>query len=157
MDRPGHRRMLLVDGRPLPDVFPSYVETALIKTSLKYLHGGCKIARRHVMKLKELESCLQEVDAFEEPKILLEQYPTSPHIAGEAKADRLLSCPWQLTLLSDVSTACMLYTIHNTFDDIEGKLVADLGCGCGVLSIGAAMLEAGSEASTLFRIREFNR
>ncbi|KAM7380558.1 hypothetical protein PAMP_003845 [Pampus punctatissimus] len=72
------------------------------------------------MKLKELESCLQQVDAFEEPKILLEQYPTSPHIA-----------------------ACMLYTIHNTFDDIEGKLVADLGCGCGVLSIGAAMLDAG--------------
>ncbi|XP_075896024.1 rRNA N(6)-adenosine-methyltransferase METTL5 isoform X2 [Nelusetta ayraudi] len=72
------------------------------------------------MKLKELESCLQQVDVFEEPKILLEQYPTTPHIA-----------------------ACMLYTIHNTFDDIEGKVVADLGCGCGVLSIGAAMLDAG--------------
>lgn len=72
------------------------------------------------MKLKELESCLQQVDGFEEPKILLEQYPTSPHIAG-----------------------CMLYTIHNTFDDIKNKLVADLGCGCGVLSIGAAVLDAG--------------
>nr|XP_019945305.1 PREDICTED: methyltransferase-like protein 5 [Paralichthys olivaceus] len=72
------------------------------------------------MKLKELESCLQQVDVFDEPKILLEQYPTSPHIA-----------------------ACMLYTIQNTFEDIEGRLVADLGCGCGVLSIGAAMLDAG--------------
>ncbi|KAI1885034.1 hypothetical protein AGOR_G00216020 [Albula goreensis] len=72
------------------------------------------------MKLKELESCLQQVDAFEDPKLLLEQYPTSPHIA-----------------------ACMLYTIHNTFDDIENKIVADLGCGCGVLSIGAAVLGAG--------------
>ncbi|XP_041117850.1 rRNA N6-adenosine-methyltransferase METTL5 [Polyodon spathula] len=72
------------------------------------------------MKLKELESCLQQVDVFEEPKLLLEQYPTRPHIA-----------------------ACMLYTIHNTFDDIENKLVADLGCGCGVLSVGAAMLDAG--------------
>ncbi|XP_056145103.1 rRNA N6-adenosine-methyltransferase METTL5 [Lampris incognitus] len=72
------------------------------------------------MKLKELESCLQQVDTFEDPKILLEQYPTSPHIA-----------------------ACMLYTIHNTYGDIEGKLVADLGCGCGVLSVGAAMLDAG--------------
>lgn len=72
------------------------------------------------MKLKELESCLQQVDVFENPKILLEQYPTSPHIAG-----------------------CMLYTIHNTFDDIKGKLVADLGCGCGVLSVGAAVLDAG--------------
>lgn len=39
--------------------------------------------------------------------------------------------------------ACMLYTIHNTFDDIENKIVADLGCGCGVLSIGSAMLGAG--------------
>lgn len=34
------------------------------------------------MKLKELESYLQQVDVFEEPKILFEQYPTSPHIAG---------------------------------------------------------------------------
>ncbi|XP_004081795.1 methyltransferase-like protein 5 [Oryzias latipes] len=88
------------------------------------------------MKLKELESCLQQVDTFEEPKILLEQYPTSPHIA-----------------------ACMLYTIHNTFGDIDGKLVADLGCGCGVLSLGAAMLDAGlcvgfdidSDALDIFR------
>ncbi|XP_030643021.1 rRNA N(6)-adenosine-methyltransferase METTL5 [Chanos chanos] len=72
------------------------------------------------MKLKDLESCLQQVDVFEDPKVLLEQYPTSPHIA-----------------------ACMLYTIHNTFDDIKDKVVADLGCGCGVLSIGAAVLDAG--------------
>ncbi|XP_075685542.1 rRNA N(6)-adenosine-methyltransferase METTL5 [Rhinoderma darwinii] len=72
------------------------------------------------MKLKELESRLQQVDVFESPKLLLEQYPTRPHIA-----------------------ACMLYTIHNTFGDIEDKVIADLGCGCGVLSIGAAMLGAG--------------
>ncbi|XP_015674655.1 methyltransferase-like protein 5 [Protobothrops mucrosquamatus] len=72
------------------------------------------------LKLKELESCLQQVDVFENPKLLLEQYPTQPHIA-----------------------ACMLYTIHNTFDDIENKIVADLGCGCGILSIGSAMLGAG--------------
>ncbi|XP_067891485.1 rRNA N6-adenosine-methyltransferase METTL5 [Heterodontus francisci] len=72
------------------------------------------------LKLKELESLLQRVDAFKQPKLLLEQYPTSPHIAAH-----------------------MLYTIHTTFDDIENKLVGDLGCGCGVLSIGAAMLDAG--------------
>lgn len=35
------------------------------------------------MKLKELESCLQQVDVFEEPKILFEQYPTRPHLAGD--------------------------------------------------------------------------
>ncbi|XP_028821151.1 methyltransferase-like protein 5 isoform X1 [Denticeps clupeoides] len=72
------------------------------------------------MKLKELESLLQQLDVFEAPKVLLEQYPTGPHIAG-----------------------CMLFTIHNTFDDVRGKLVADLGCGCGVLSVGAAVLRAG--------------
>ncbi|XP_069081410.1 rRNA N6-adenosine-methyltransferase METTL5 isoform X5 [Pleurodeles waltl] len=72
------------------------------------------------MKLKELESRLQQVDVFDNPKIVLEQYPTRPHIA-----------------------ACILNTIHNTYDDIEDKVVADLGCGCGVLSIGAAMLGAG--------------
>ncbi|XP_069472275.1 rRNA N6-adenosine-methyltransferase METTL5 isoform X1 [Ambystoma mexicanum] len=72
------------------------------------------------MKLKELESRLQQVDVFDNPKIILEQYPTRPHIA-----------------------ACILNTIHNTYEDIEDKVVADLGCGCGVLSIGAAMLGAG--------------
>ncbi|XP_078183557.1 rRNA N(6)-adenosine-methyltransferase METTL5 isoform X4 [Callithrix jacchus] len=72
------------------------------------------------LRLKELESRLQQVDEFEKPKLLLEQYPTRPHIA-----------------------ACMLYTIHNTYDDIENKVIADLGCGCGVLSIGSAMLGAG--------------
>jgi len=76
-----------------------------------------KMAR---MKLKELESHLQTVDEFECPKILLEQYPTRPHIA-----------------------ACMLHTMAASFDDIENKVIADLGCGCGVLSIGSVMLGAG--------------
>ena len=35
------------------------------------------------MKLKQLQSHLEEVNVYEEPKILLEQYPTTPHIAGE--------------------------------------------------------------------------
>jgi len=73
------------------------------------------------MKLKQLEQHLQTIEGFENPKILLEQYPTRPHIA-----------------------ACMLQTIHDTFDDIENKMIADLGCGCGVLSIGSVMLGAGS-------------
>uniref|UniRef100_A0A671P849 Uncharacterized protein n=1 Tax=Sinocyclocheilus anshuiensis TaxID=1608454 RepID=A0A671P849_9TELE len=47
------------------------------------------------MKLKELESCLQQVDGFEEPKILLEQYPTSPHIAGNSlKSFQEISLIW---------------------------------------------------------------
>jgi len=71
------------------------------------------------MKLKELESHLQQVEEFEKPKILFEQYPTRPHIAS-----------------------CMLHTMAASFGDIEGKTVADLGCGCGVLSLGCVMLGA---------------
>ena len=73
-----------------------------------------------MMKLRQLESNLEQVDVFEKPKVLLEQYPTRPHIA-----------------------ACMLHTIQATFNDIENKSIADLGCGCGVLSIGSVMLNAG--------------
>ncbi|WAQ94352.1 METL5-like protein [Mya arenaria] len=35
------------------------------------------------MKLKELQSHLGDVDVFEKPKVLLEQYPTTPHLADE--------------------------------------------------------------------------
>lgn len=71
------------------------------------------------MKLKKLEEYLQGVDSFEKPKILLEQYATPSHIAS-----------------------IMLYTIQSKFGDLEDKLVADLGCGCGMLSIGSFLLGA---------------
>ncbi|XP_029641193.1 rRNA N6-adenosine-methyltransferase METTL5 [Octopus sinensis] len=73
-----------------------------------------------IVKLKQIESYLQDVEGFEKPKILLEQYTTPPHIA-----------------------ACMLQTIHSTYDDIEDKSIADLGCGCGILSIGCSQLGSG--------------
>lgn len=41
------------------------------------------------LRLKELESRLQQVDGFEKPKLLLEQYPTRPHIAGRAAGDHV--------------------------------------------------------------------
>eukprot|EP01137_Pigoraptor_chileana_P012014 Opistho-2@63781 len=72
------------------------------------------------MKLKELEGALQQLDAFKKPKVALEQYPTRPHIAAR-----------------------MLYAIEATYGDIADKLVGDFGCGCGMLSIGAALLGAG--------------
>ncbi|KAK7790777.1 hypothetical protein R5R35_000420 [Gryllus longicercus] len=72
-----------------------------------------------LFKPKALECQLQNVKGFEKPKVKLEQYVTSPHIAAH-----------------------MLHTIQSTFDDLEGKFVADLGCGCGVLTIGAALLGA---------------
>ncbi|GJJ72831.1 rRNA N6-adenosine-methyltransferase METTL5 [Entomortierella parvispora] len=69
------------------------------------------------MRLKELEGYLQDVAVFTDPKIKLEQYPTTAHLAAR-----------------------MLYTAHTTYDDIENKAVGDMGCGCGILSIASAML-----------------
>eukprot|EP00924_Labyrinthula_sp_SR-Ha-C_P009658 snap_masked-scaffold_22-processed-gene-2.33-mRNA-1 protein AED:0.03 eAED:0.03 QI:0/0/0/0.5/1/1/2/0/221 len=70
------------------------------------------------MKLKQLEIELSKVKTFENPKVELEQYPTSAHLASR-------------TLIS-----------ADSFGDIYGKRVLDLGCGTGMLSIAAALLEA---------------
>ena len=37
----------------------------------------------------------------------------------------------------------MLYTADTVYDDIEDKVVADFGSGCGILSIAANILGAG--------------
>lgn len=39
------------------------------------------MSRRSISR-KKLESYLQEVDVFDNPKMQLEQYPTTPHLAG---------------------------------------------------------------------------
>jgi rRNA N6-adenosine-methyltransferase METTL5 len=70
------------------------------------------------MKLRELESALSEVAAFKEPVVELEQYPTSPHLAA-----RLLH-------------------VAASNGDICDSTVLDLGCGGGILGIGAALLGA---------------
>lgn len=75
--------------------------------------------RNAKLSLKQLESYLQDLDDFEQPKIELEQYATPPHIA-----------------------AVILNTIDRTYDDLEGKFVADLGCGTGRLSIGSIICGA---------------
>ena len=61
---------------------------------------------------------------FEKPKADLEQYPTAAHIASR-----------------------MLMAIESDFGELEDRSVCDLGCGAGVLSIGAAVLGAGSVIS----------
>lgn len=71
------------------------------------------------IKLKKLEEYLEAVDGFTKPKIKLEQYATPDHIAS-----------------------CMLYSIQSNFDDIENKIIGDLGCGSGMLSIGSHLLGA---------------
>ncbi|MCE5297191.1 MAG: METTL5 family protein [Euryarchaeota archaeon] len=70
------------------------------------------------MKRKELEMTLQRVKAFDMPRADLEQYPTPATIASE-----------------------MVFLAFAN-GDIEGKTVLDLGCGTGILCIGAALLGA---------------
>ena len=75
--------------------------------------------RAHRMRQKHLESALSRIAVFETPKIELEQYPTSAHIA-----------------------AAMLHTIQNMYGDIEGKVVCDLGVGTGMLASAASLMGA---------------
>ncbi|XP_067141277.1 rRNA N6-adenosine-methyltransferase METTL5 isoform X1 [Centruroides vittatus] len=69
------------------------------------------------MKLKELKSLLQQMETFHKSKYQLEQYTTPADIAAK-----------------------MLYMIHTASG--LGNAVADLGCGCGILAIGASLLGA---------------
>ncbi|MCL7024741.1 hypothetical protein MKW94_000513 [Papaver nudicaule] len=74
------------------------------------------------MKLEQLESYLGNLDQFSNPKIEHERYPTGSHIASEV-IHRLFFC-----------------MSENSFGDINGKVVADFGCGCGTFSIASALL-----------------
>jgi putative methylase len=70
------------------------------------------------MRLNELERRLETVEGFPSPSSRLEQYQTPASLAA-----RLL--------------------FHAALrGDIEGRQVCDLGCGTGILSIGAALLGA---------------
>ncbi|KRX78955.1 WW domain-containing protein [Trichinella sp. T6] len=68
------------------------------------------------VKRKQLESVLTNVESFHNPKVLLEQYMTTAEVA-----------------------ATMIYMIDNHFNDLQGKVVADLGCGSGMLMIAALL------------------
>ena len=37
------------------------------------------------VRLKELEGWLEDVEVFDKPKVKLEQYPTTPHLAGKSR------------------------------------------------------------------------
>lgn len=75
-----------------------------------------------MIKLKHFQAALEEVRTFDEPDYMLEQYKTSAHLAAQ-----------------------ILYNIEGTFGDIDGKVVADFGCGTGVLGIGAQILGSRSD------------
>jgi putative methylase len=72
------------------------------------------------MKLKNLEMMLQRLAGFTRPRASLEQYQTPAPLAARLLFHALMK------------------------GDIEGKRVCDLGCGTGVLAIGAALLGAES-------------
>src|SRR3989338_8397937 len=61
---------------------------------------------------------LSKLKVFESPKVRQEQYPTDSEIAA--------SVLWNAYILGD----------------LEGKVIADLGCGTGILGIGALLLGA---------------
>jgi len=70
------------------------------------------------MKLKHLEMTLQRISGYSYPRAALEQYQTPAPLAARLLYHALMK------------------------GDIEGKTVCDLGCGTGVLAIGAALLGA---------------
>eukprot|EP00891_Asterochloris_glomerata_P008394 jgi/Astpho2/8394/fgenesh1_pm.00122_%23_28_t len=72
------------------------------------------------MKLKELHSLMQDIQIFQQPKIELEQYATGPDIASR-----------------------LLFTVDSVYNEFTGRTVVDLGCGTGMLAIGAALLGSG--------------
>lgn len=71
------------------------------------------------LSVKNLECHLQDLEDFAKPQVHLEQYATPPHIA-----------------------ALMLNTIELTYGDIADKIVADLGCGTGRLTVGSLLCGA---------------
>jgi putative methylase len=80
------------------------------------------------MKLRQLEMLLEKVEGFSSPSANLEQYTTSAPLAA-----RLL-----------------FHAAQN--GDITDKTICDLGCGTGILTIGAALL--GAETVTGIDIDE---
>ncbi|HJJ54511.1 MAG TPA: METTL5 family protein [Methanocorpusculum sp.] len=70
------------------------------------------------MKLKNLEMALQKIRGFRNPDAALEQYLTPPDLAARFLFDAYMH------------------------QDLEGLRVLDLGCGTGMLSVGAALLGA---------------
>ncbi len=71
-----------------------------------------------LMSKSKLAIILSKLEVFNDPKVRQEQYPTDSEVAA--------SILWNAYLLGD----------------IEGKVIVDLGCGTGILGIGALLLGA---------------
>ncbi|MEK6946831.1 MAG: METTL5 family protein [Nanoarchaeota archaeon] len=71
-----------------------------------------------MMSKSRLAILLSKLEVFKDPKVMKEQYPTDSEVA-----------------------ASMLWNAY-VLGDIEGRVIADLGCGTGILGIGALLLGA---------------
>ena len=76
-------------------------------------------AQKRLVRKRDLERALSQIEAHPMPKAYLEQYTTPSKVAAEA-----------------------LYLAAYVHDDIIDKTVIELGCGTGRLAIGAALLGA---------------
>jgi len=76
-------------------------------------------AQKRMVRKRDLERALSEIEAHPMPNAYLEQYTTPSKVAAE-----------------------ILYVTAYVYDDIIDKTVVDLGCGTGRLAIGAALLGA---------------
>jgi len=72
-----------------------------------------------IVRRRELEVMLGKVKPHPKPKVRLEQYQTPPRLAST-----------------------LLHTAAYTFNDLAGRVVCDLGCGTGILALGASLLGA---------------
>ena len=75
---------------------------------------------KKITRKKHLEMRIQSIPSHPKPKVELEQYATPSDIASDLLWNAL------------------------SLGDIENKNVLDLGCGCGIFSIGSALLGAKS-------------
>lgn len=89
------------------------------------------------MKLKQLEYQLSSIEPFKNPKIVLEQYVTPAHIAACMLDHIQVSIKGRMGFKLGNSIQ-----FQSKYEDITGKIVADLGCGAGCLTIGTAILDA---------------
>ena len=76
-------------------------------------------AQKRMVRKRDLERALSEIEVHPLPNAYLEQYTTPSKVAAE-----------------------ILYVTAYVYDDIIDKTVMDLGCGTGRLAIGAALLGA---------------
>ena len=75
---------------------------------------------KKITRKKHLEMRIQSIPPHPKPKVELEQYSTPSIIASDLLWNAL------------------------SFGDIENKNILDLGCGCGIFSIGSALIGASS-------------